>query len=415
VSDLSLNGSAVQHGTLRLPRVGAWTADLVVDTDAAPTGSVALTSADGAHKLQGTVVRAGVDGERAHVLVVGGAGGLGREVAPVYYRGVPLRLPIGEVLRAAGETLSTTSDAAVLGRLLGKWTRERASAGTLLGHLLDAVGGVWRVADDGSVWVGEETWPTADAADVDLIADDPSHGRVTVGAASLPLGIRPGTVYNGQRVSYVEHTFDAEAARAEVWFEREGAASDRWGVALDALVRHTMREVLWHARFPARVVRQNADLTLDLDPDDDRLPDLVAVPLRLPVPGATVKVAAGCRVLVAFEAGDPRRPIAEVWESGTLNELVLAAATKIELGGAASKGVARQDDPIEVPITLTVANASGVGSVTIAWTDPTGVPQAISMSFTGAAQYNGTPAAPGIPLKFAGIIRAASAKVFAVD
>jgi hypothetical protein len=258
VADLSLNGAAVQHGTLRLPRIGAWTAEVVVDVATAPSGAVTLATGDGRYSLRGTVVRSGVDGERAHVRIVGGAGGL------------------------------------------------------------------WRVADDGTVWIGEETWPAASAADVDLVAEEPTHARVTVGAASLPLGIRPGTVYNGQRVSYVEHTFDADAARAEVWFEREGATADRWGVALDALVRHTMRGVQWHARFPARVVGQNADGTLDLDPDDDRLPDLVAVPLRLFLPGVTARVVAGARVLVGFEAGDPRRPIAELFESGALSELTIA-------------------------------------------------------------------------------------------
>jgi hypothetical protein len=396
VSDLTLNGAGVQHGTLRLPRIGAWTAEVVVDVATAPSGAVTLATGDGRYSLRGTVVRSGVDGERAHVRIVGGAGGLGREVAPVYYRGVPLRLPLGEVLRAAGETLSTTSDAAVLGRLLGKWTRERAPVGTLLGHLLDAVGGVWRVADDGTVWIGEETWPAASAADVDLVAEEPTHARVTVGAESLPLGIRPGTTYRGQRVSYVEHTFDADAARAEVWFEREGAAADRWGVALDALVRHTMREVLWHARFPARVVRQNADLTLDLDPDDDRLPDLVAVPLRLPVPGATVKVAAGCRVLVAFEAGDPRRPIAEVWESGTLNELAIPAATRIDLGNSPSRGVAREDDTVDCGTLVFTPNV-GTAPAVLAFIGP------------GASVPSVTPPTINIPLS--GLISSSSSKV----
>lgn len=48
----------------------------------------------------------------------------------------------------------------------------------------------------------------------------------------------------------------------------------------------------------------------------------------------TVKVVAGARVLLGFEAGDPARPVATLWESGSITELVVNGATT----GAARSG-----------------------------------------------------------------------------
>lgn len=78
------------------------------------------------------------------------------------------------------------------------------------------------------------------------------------------------------------------------------------------------------ALYPARVVSQaQGDGTLTVRPEDPRLPTLERVPVRLGLPGATVKVLAGGSVLVGFEGGDPRYPVALLWRGGTIEEVVI--------------------------------------------------------------------------------------------
>lgn len=89
------------------------------------------------------------------------------------------------------------------------------------------------------------------------------------------------------------------------------------------------------ALYPATVVQQRADGTLDLSPEDARVPSCQGVPIRLGLPGVTVTVPAGGRVLLGYSNGDPSRPVATLWESGTV--------TQISINGGSAK-VARIGD-----------------------------------------------------------------------
>lgn len=73
------------------------------------------------------------------------------------------------------------------------------------------------------------------------------------------------------------------------------------------------------ALYPARVVAQSADKTrLDLQPDDVRIPPCAGVPIRHGLPGVTVTVTAGARVLLGYAGGDPAQPYAALWEAGSV-------------------------------------------------------------------------------------------------
>ena len=108
-------------------------------------------------------------------------------------------------------------------------------------------------------------------------------------------------------------------------------AEDRLTAALKAIVHAMFPRIDYLALYPARVVSQNADGTLELKPDDTRVPGLSQVPIRYGIPGVRVKVAAGARVLAGFAGGDPSQPVAELWESGTVTDLFISAG-KIEVG-----------------------------------------------------------------------------------
>src|SRR5947199_8556008 len=80
------------------------------------------------------------------------------------------------------------------------------------------------------------------------------------------------------------------------------------------------------ASYPATAVTQNGDGTLEIQPDDSRLPSLSSVPIRYGVPGVSAQIANGGRVLLAFAGGDPAKPIATVWESSSVLSLAVTAS-----------------------------------------------------------------------------------------
>lgn len=108
--------------------------------------------------------------------------------------------------------------------------------------------------------------------------------------------------------------------------------SDRIRTTHAALLRQAEPRLDFFALYPARIVAQDGDV-LDVMPDDPRMPPLRA-PIRLGIPNATCKVTPGSRVLIGFENADPSKPIATLWDSSTIIELVIADGT----AGAARVG-----------------------------------------------------------------------------
>lgn len=138
-----------------------------------------------------------------------------------------------------------------------------------------------------------------------------------------------------------------------------------------AIVEAALERTDYHAEYVARVVAQGSNGLLSVVPDDKRIPPMVDVPIRYGVPGISAKVESGARVLIAFEGGDRRRPIATVWESAALTELRITSTTKVVLdcpdvniGDGSGAPVARVGDPVDVVFdvsAVTAAVASGTG------------------------------------------------------
>lgn len=124
--------------------------------------------------------------------------------------------------------------------------------------------------------------------------------------------------------------------------------------ALRAIIDHQLRGLLRLPHFPAKVIVQHGDLTVDVAPDSPYLPGLSGLQLRTFVPGATIKIAAGTRVAVVFEDGDRTRPVAiPVFDqdAGELLELHLGdASTDITLS-AGTQGAARVGDACAFSLT----------------------------------------------------------------
>lgn len=234
---LTLNGAPVIKGTIRLPRVGVWNADLTLDTASPISGPVTLATADGAFSLAGTGYREGVFLGTLSLRAIGGAGGLssapggiGKAIPAKFYQGATLGLVLGDILSACGERLSATADKAVTGLVLRKWVRLAGTGKQAIARLLDNVATSWRILPDGTFWVGTDTFPAAPSTQFDVVERHFGEGRIVIGASqpflfpgtllTLPLGVSTSASALTQNVSYVTYDIRADHIRAEVWFER---------------------------------------------------------------------------------------------------------------------------------------------------------------------------------------------------
>lgn len=125
--------------------------------------------------------------------------------------------------------------------------------------------------------------------------------------------------------------------------------SDRTMGPFERLVNRILRRVDYYAKYPARVIGQAVNGTLELRPDDPRIPMDVQIPIRLGIPGVKVKVPAGARCAIEYENGDPKKPVATSWEPDAIDEISFDNGTH---------KVARVDDTVNAGY-LTVTTATG--------------------------------------------------------
>ena len=323
-----LNGLTLINATIDEPLVGAWHAQVEVDTEEAITGEVTIEIDD--ETWIGTVVRGGMDFRRWRGLVVGGAGGLSTVLDAKYYsQGVTLSAPLDDIMTATGETLSTTVSSSITGHVVARWQRMKGPASRALLAIATEADATWRVLRDGTIWLGTDDWDEADLEEPIVTDEDWAAGRIVLKDAAALL---PGQTYDGNQIKRVTHYLVGSTLTTEA-----RTVGDLFDRILDAVRRQTDYHRIW----PARVVSQHGDGTLELYPDDEWLRGaggLNRVPIRHGLPGTTLTVTAGARVRVGFEAGDPKRPYAALWDTD-------AAFTVIQLGG--TTGVARLGDSVD--------------------------------------------------------------------
>jgi hypothetical protein len=112
------------------------------------------------------------------------------------------------------------------------------------------------------------------------------------------------------------------------------AAADAIKRGFMALARASRPNVDYFALYRAKVLAQSQDrATVDVVPDDVRLPPMSLIPLKLGIPGATTSIEPGAGVLVGWENGDPTKPQAFLFDGGASVLVLSLTAEKIELGG----------------------------------------------------------------------------------
>lgn len=344
------SGFAIVSGKINLPRIGAWTADLVVATPTLMVGKIAVELSPSL-TLHGTLAGGGLLENLFRGRFVGGGNGLRSLVRPKHYTAPSARVVLSDLLSDVGETLSTTADRDVLNTQFEHWTTMEMPAGKAIRCLLErasAAGDIaWRHLPDGTLWVGRETWPETTSTDFAEVAGSTPEVDVIGLSMRLP-ALVPGTTLGGRRIDHIEYRLDPGEVRATAWLQPEntgtsGARANVGPMFLDrpkgsfaalAAVRPTAD---FERLFRAKVLKQHTNLKrVDVQPDDPKLPPMSNIPLRIGVPGLDVTVAPGHRLAVGWEDGQPDRPMAALWEPGTQGTKPLKEtfhAEVIELGG----------------------------------------------------------------------------------
>ena len=217
----AVSGSTVLSGSLTLPRLGVWSALLCLDTVESLPREVEIQW--GELNLRGAVVRAGIEAGALWCRIVGGKGCLGTSIRSAGFKRPKISAVLDALMDASGEQLSSDISDGFLSRQLDWFAlMQGQTVGDALFKLAEATSSVWRVLPDGSVWMGEETWPVskADSEEVEVLGVDMAALRLRARILNAS-NIFPGQIWEGSRIDRIEHTICGNSLSSEIWIEGE--------------------------------------------------------------------------------------------------------------------------------------------------------------------------------------------------
>jgi hypothetical protein len=342
---VQLNNDPAISLSLHLPLNGAWSAELAVATAAtyAVGDQVTLTVLD--LDLVGRVVRAAQFADRLSIRLTGGATDWSQPVEVKHYRNTTVDRVIGDL----GLTLT-----APIGTALPFWTRAPGTIGTSIQGLAQYTARNWRVQPDGRVFLAEEVPAEVEDPEAVELGRDPARGIVQL--APERATVLPGGIYQQDTIGDVVYNLSSDGVRCIYY--TEGRKTLRG--SLERLVRWVMRDTIYLTTYSAQVIRQAADGTLDLLPDDIRLQSsgLQGVPIRHGLPGVTVEVPAGERVLLGFDSGDPARPYCCLWHEGQAMKVRIGGTEAVALASLVETRLANMQTVIDTHIHTSAAPGS---------------------------------------------------------
>jgi hypothetical protein len=309
----SVAGHQVVSGSIMIPLVGAWTADVSLATDAVVAGPVAVVL--GNLTLQGFVYRGDPSAGQTQVRIVGGSGGWRKTVQPQGYgsgSGVKLATILGDVARDCGERVAVSGSATVG----TAWARLEGNASDVLWQLV-ALGAIpsWHVDPAGVTQV--QAWPARTVGTPFTVIDQQSGSGLVTIATEDYAGWLPGCSFSAPTITGspinggVTFVFDNEGqARLEVMTTL--AKEDRLLAALEALIARQVEPTRFYGRYRYTISSPTAT-TIDATPVDNKqgLPEFQKVPIDADSISSFVPPDGGeCHIM--FLDGIPTQPVC-VW------------------------------------------------------------------------------------------------------
>lgn len=361
----SVNGLQIVAGTLLVPRVGMWTADLHLAGAQTISGQATVTI--GNLTLQGFVYRSDPYGGQVRARLVGGYGGWRQRVAPQGYgssTGIKLSTVLNDIARLVGEKVEIDADVGI-GNAYVRVNFATSVASDVLWQML-AQGFIpaWRIDAAGTTQL--TPWPTATITAPFTVTDQkPDEGIATIAteeyAAWMPGAQFTSPFTEGTLTSAgVHYVWDNDGKfRFEVL---TGDATDRVLGPIQQIIRKEIEPLRFFGRYEYTISNPSTK-TIDGAPTDTTLglPDLQSVPLSSDSI-ASYTPPDGGKAHVMFVNGQPTQPVC-VWTEGQPTNAQI-------LGGP--NPVARLGDQVQcfLPPTLPVVGVVGVapfvGTITVA-------------------------------------------------
>lgn len=360
IIDSKNNQYPARSAELLLSFRGNWSAHFDISgAENAPEGSCTIKWLDTDYK--GYILRTGVYAASTMVLIVGGKGGLWKQVPPKMYDfNMAAQLPLSDILSICGERLSLLSTRERLFQNMKHWVRKGDEGGNQIKALADSIGTGWRVLPDGSIFFGDTIFTPHTLENYYLKNHLPEANYSWFNTFSTSL--QPGHVITinsaSCNVTAVKYKLDGGGTTAEVWYQDKTnpLPEDPLHAGLSKYIREVTNFVDYHAMYAGKVVLQRANGTIDVVLDNPKFPPLTSVPIRVPAPGAKINVAPGSRVIIAFDGGVPTEYSALLYDVGN--------------GG---KPVARKTDTVD--IGNVVFKFTPPGALSVTYTDPMGIVQ----------------------------------------
>ena len=380
MSDTTINGYPVYRADHKQPYYGAWTAEVEHDANERVTGSATLTLLD--RTWVGTVVAdpddstlalSGDSGGFFRCRIVGGAGGLQKQVEPTEWaQGALVQTVLTAILNAGGEVQSATIDPSLLTKVLPQWSIVQGTVDAALAALCDSLGVIWRTLDDGSIWIGTPNPQPVTAPDYIFTELDPEMGMVELDLNEA--SIQVDQIIDGLTVKQVIYTWGNSSLRALVTIA-PGPVNSLFTLFSKWMSRMKIDNF---RQTPGRINSQNIDKTVQFQPDDSRFSPLRRVALRLGLPDTEVTVNASSRAVVGWENASPTAPFLVNFGDSTASSIKIAASQS-------PRDAARKGDACGY-LLVVIANVSGVPVVTqVNWSSVQPVPPFV------------TPIVPAVP------------------
>lgn len=364
----SCAGLQIVSGSLVIPKIGAWTADVHLATQQTVSGTVPVVI--GNLTLLGTVYRSDVYGGQVRARIVGGYGGWRNRIAPQGYgsgSGVLLSTILNDAASACDERVTIASDRSI-GNAYARVSFPSSVAGDILWQMLSqGIIAGWYVAPSGVTITSQ--WPSINVSTPFTVTDQkPDEGMVEIATEDYASWM-PGCTFSSPLLTSGE-TFTS-AGVIYTWDDAgkfrfavlTGTAQDRVLGPIQAMVQKEISPARFFGRY-AYTISNPSSTTVDGTPSDSTLglPDLQNVPITADsISSYTPPDGGECHIM--FLDGVPTKPVC-VWtdEAPTLAALLEGAVPVALQGGTVT---VLWPGPIPITGVITPPGSAFVGALTI--------------------------------------------------